>query len=337
MKLPSVSVVFLSYKQARFIEEALRAALAQDISEFELIIADDASPDETWAVIDRILAESIRPGIRVKTIRQPKNLGILGNFNAALAMATGEIFVLMAGDDVSYPSRARKMAESFAADPTLRAVTCASHLVDADGKALPCRPPDLRTQVFEHGPRRKDPFAGTPITGACASYHRSLYDVFGPLPPDAGGEDMDFTFRALLLGRTQYYGEVLLHYRMHGGNICNFSVRELTDEELLAKHLWTANAVSKCDIQWRRDLDLAFKGGHIDERRRSHLAWVVERFVSRHAISALSLSLAPFSLWWPAAWRLIRHGDIKVLKYLLERFVPGQRTAYLKWARGRKG
>ena len=337
MKLPSVSVVFLSYKQARFIEEALRAALAQDISEFELIIADDASPDETWAVIDRILAESIRPGIRVKTIRQPKNLGILGNFNAALAMATGEIFVLMAGDDVSYPSRARKMAESFAADPTLRAVTCASHLVDADGKALPCRPPDLRTQVFEHGPRRKDPFAGTPITGACASYHRSLYDVFGPLPPDAGGEDVDFTFRALLLGRTQYYGEVLLHYRMHGGNICNFEVKEMKDDELLAKHLWAANAFSKFDIQWGRDLDLALKGGHIDARRRARLAWVVERFVSRHALSALSLSLAPLSLWWPAAWRLIRNGDVKVLKFFLKRFVPGQRTAHLKWARGRKG
>ena len=333
----TVSVVFLSYRQERFVEEALRAALGQDMPEFELIIADDASPDGTWAVIERVLAGPIRPGIRVKTLRQPKNLGILGNFNAALAMATGEIFVLMAGDDVSCPARARKMAAAFAADPTLRAVTCASRLVDADGKPLPCRPPDLRTQVFEHGPRRKDPFAGTPITGACASYHRSLYDIFGPLPPDAGGEDIDFAFRALLLGRTQYYGEVLLDYRMHGGNICNFEVKELTDEELLAKHLWAANAFSRCDIQWRRDLDLAFKGGHVDARRRAHLAWVIERFVSRHALSALSLSLAPFSLWWPAAWRLIRNGDVKVLKFFLKRFVPSQRTAYLKWARGRKG
>ena len=107
MTLLTVSVVFLSYKQERFVEEALRAALAQDVPEFELIIADDASPDGTWAVIESVLAEPIRPGIRVKSLRQPKNLGILGNFNAALAMATGEIFVLMAGDDVSYPSRAK--------------------------------------------------------------------------------------------------------------------------------------------------------------------------------------------------------------------------------------
>lgn len=337
MKLPSVSVVFLSYKQERFVEEALRAALAQNLPEFELIIADDASPDGTWAVIDRVLAESLRPGIRVKTLRQPKNLGLLGNFNVALGMATGEIFVLMAGDDVSYPARARKMAEAYAADPTLRTVTCGSRLVDAGGKALPSRPPDLRTQVFEHGPRRKDPFAGTPITGACASYHRSLYDIFGPLPPDAGGEDIDFTFRALLLGRAQYYGEVLLDYRMHGGSICNFEVKELTDEELLAKHLWVANSFARCDVQWLRDLGLALKVGHVDGRRQAHLAWVVERFVSRHALSALSLTRAPLSLWWPAAWRLIRRGDIKVLKFFLMRFVPGQRAAYLKWARGRKG
>ena len=43
-----------------------------------------------------------------------------------------------------------------------------------------------------------------------------------------------------------------------------------------------------------------------------------------------------FFLTWYSD-RLIRHGDIKVLKYLLKRFVPSQRAAYLKWARGRKG
>jgi glycosyltransferase involved in cell wall biosynthesis len=338
MKLPSVSVVFLSYKQERFVEEALRAALAQDLPEFELIIADDASPDGTWAVIDRVLAEPLRPGIRVKTLRQPKNLGILGNFNAALAMASGEVFVLMAGDDVSYPSRVRKMAEAFAADPMLRAVTCANRLVDAAGKALPSRPPDLRTQVFEHGRGRKDPFAGSPVTGACASYHRSLYDVFGPLPPDAGGEDIDSIFRALLLGPVKYYGEVLLDYRMHGGNICNFEMKELSDEELLRKQTRDSDALSRCDTQWLRDLDVAFKGGFIDERRRAQIAWLVERFVSRHALSALSLKQAPFSLWWPAAWRLLRRGDfVKVAKLFHKRVSQARRNAHLKWARGRKG
>ncbi len=337
MKLPTVSIVFLSYKQERFVEEALRAALAQDLPEFELVIADDASPDGTWGVIERILAEPVRPGIRVKTLRQPKNLGILGNFNAALAMATGEVFVLMAGDDVSYPSRARKMAEAFASDATLRAVTTAHRLVDGDGKALPSPPPDLRTQVFEHGRGKKDVFAGTPVTGACASYHRSLYDIFGPLPPDAGGEDVDFIFRALILGRTQYYGEVLLDYRMHGGNICNYEMKELSDDELLAKHIRSSEAVSRFDIQWTRDLALAFKAGHVDARRRAHIAGLVEKLVSRHALSALSLQAAPASLWLPAAWRLIRRGDIKVAKYFIKWISPARRRALLKWIRGRKG
>ncbi len=338
MKLPIVSIVFLSYKQERFVEEALRAALAQDLPEFELVIADDASPDGTWGVIERILAEPVRPGIRVKTLRQPKNLGILGNFNAALAMATGEVFVLMAGDDVSYPSRARRMAEVFAADPSLRAVSCACRVVDAFGSPMLMRPPDLRTQIFEHGLGRKDPYAGAPVTGACAAYHRSLHDFFGPLPPDAGGEDVDSIFRALLLGRVQYLGEVLLDYRQHGGNICNYSSVGITDQELARLEIWAARCNAKFDRQWLRDLDLAAKKGRIGEEKAARVRSLVERHASRHALSALSLEVAPFADWWRTALLLLRRGDsMKVIKLLWLRLFESRRKAHLRWVRRRKG
>ena len=338
MKLPSVSVVFLSYKQERFVEEALRAALAQDLPEFELIIADDASPDGTWAVIDRVLAESLRPGIRVKTLRQPKNLGILGNFNVAMAMTTGEIIVLMAGDDISYPTRARKMAEAFAADPTLRAVSCASRVVDAKGVPMSTRAPDLRTQTFEHGAGRKDPYAGAPVTGACAAYHRSLHETFGPLPPDAGGEDVDSIFRALLLGRVQYYGEILMDYLQHGGNICNFSVDAVTDEELARLEIWASECNARFDRQWFRDLNLAVKLGFVERGRERRIRWLIERHAGRHALTALSLKASPFSEWWPAACRLLRRGDfMKVIKLLLLRVFEFRRKAHWDWVKRRKG
>ena len=56
MKLPAVSVVFVSYKQERYVKEALLGALNQDLPSYELIIADDASPDGTVAVIESVLA-----------------------------------------------------------------------------------------------------------------------------------------------------------------------------------------------------------------------------------------------------------------------------------------
>lgn len=338
MDLPAVSVIFLSYRQERFVEAALLAALAQDLPEFELIVADDASPDGTWAVIERVLAGPVRPGIRVRRLRQPVNLGLLGNFNAALAMATGQVFVLMAGDDLSYPARARRMAEVFASDPTLRAVNCASRDVDAEGAPLAGRSPDLRTRTFEHGVGRQDPFAGAPVIGACAAYHRSLPETFGPLSPDAGGEDIDSLFRALLLGRVQYLGEVLLDYRQHGGNIFNYSTAAIAQAELAKREIRTAEALARCDRPWLRDLARARAAGLVDERRARRVAAIVDKFVGRHQLLALSLQVAPFSAWWPSAGRLLRHGDfMKVCKLLLLRLFESRRQAHWAWLRRRKG
>lgn len=338
MKLPSVSVVFLSYKQERFVEAALLSALRQDFESYELIIADDASPDGTFSIIERVLAENPNPRVRLKVIRQTKNLGIIGNFNSALAAASGEIFVVMAGDDVSYPLRVRRMAEAFASDKKLRAVSCACRVIDGDGVTVASRPPDLVRRVFEHGLGRKDPFAGAPVTGACATYHRSLFDVFGPLSPDAGGEDIDYVFRALLAGRLLYNGETLVDYRIHGANAFNYTKSAISDAEYLQKEVHFALAISKCDRQWLRDLAIALKVGLIEESVSRHVGRVVSRHVDRHSLFALSLGEAPMSEWWLVAKRLLAKGDfVKVAKMLSLRLFASRRSAHLAWTKERRG
>ena len=338
MKALTVSVVFLSYKQERFVEEALRSALAQDLPEFELIIADDASPDGTWAVIERLLARPIRPGIRVKTLRQPKNLGIIGNFNSALAAASGEIFVVMAGDDISYPTRTRRMVDAFRSDPTLKSVSCACRVIDGEGKTVETRRPNLVSRLYRHGRGRKDPFAGAPVTGACAAYHRSLFDIFGPLPPDANGEDVDYIFRALLAGQVMYIGETLVDYRIHGANAFNYAATAISDAEYMSKEIHFAEIISMRDRQWLRDLATALNSGMIDEDRACYLRKVVAQHVDRHRIFALSLGVVPMSEWWPVAKRLLAAGDfVKVTKMLLLRLFDSRRSAHLAWTKERRG
>ena len=56
MSLPSISVIFLSYKQEAYVVAALRAVLEQDLPDYEIIIGDDASPDRTRALIEAELA-----------------------------------------------------------------------------------------------------------------------------------------------------------------------------------------------------------------------------------------------------------------------------------------
>lgn len=308
--LPSVSIIFLSYKQEKYVAGALLGALNQDLPAYELIIGDDASPDATASVIEAVLADNPRPHVAIRFIKHKENLGIVGNFNATLAAATGDIFVIMAGDDVSYPARARVMAEAFAGNPRIRAVNCATRLIDGEGAPLSAGPPSLRSQIFEYGRGRNHIYANAPVTGASATYHRSIRDIFGPLSPHAGAEDADSFFRSLLLGCVLFHGEVLVDYRMHGANASNFDMRKLTDAEILEREAAWSDLVAKNNALWIRDLELARKGGHIDEKRYPLVAGLVRKAIARHELTALSLRNAPCSIWFPSALRLIKSGGV---------------------------
>lgn len=337
MRLPAVSVVFLSYKQEVYVKEALLGALNQDLPAYELIIADDASPDSTVAVIESVLAQNPRPHVDVKFIKHGKNLGIVGNFNSALAAATGEIFVLMAGDDVSYPARARLMAEAFAQNPQVRAISCASRYVSADGVPIPARAPSLTTRTYQHGRWSKNIFAGAPVTGALAAYHRSILDVFGPLPPEAGVEDADSIIRALLLGRVMYYGTILVDYRMHGENQSNFDMRHVTDDDLIQREISWSSVVARNNIRWMRDLEVGLKAGYIHQKRFVLLAALVQRSISRYELTALSLGDATRSAWFPAAWRLIKCGGaVKVASLFFIWISQWRKYAHIKRVKRRK-
>ncbi|NBX33999.1 glycosyltransferase family 2 protein [bacterium] len=92
MKLPSVSVIFLAYKQEAYVREALRSVLAQDLADYEVIIGDDASPDATRRIIEEEVA-AYQGRAKVILLPAAPNLGIIRNFNRCVAAATGDILV----------------------------------------------------------------------------------------------------------------------------------------------------------------------------------------------------------------------------------------------------
>ena len=101
---PRVSVCLLAYNHAALIEDSIRSVLAQDEKNFELIISDDCSRDNTWEVLQRIAASDAR----VKPIRPPHNLGMAGNANFAVSHARAPYIALLHHDDIYDPSLLRK-------------------------------------------------------------------------------------------------------------------------------------------------------------------------------------------------------------------------------------
>lgn len=85
---PRVSIGLPAYNGAQTLAQTIDSLLAQTLTDFELIISDNASTDDTVAIVE----EYIQRDPRVRLIRQPVNLGANGNFSAVVEAARGKYF-----------------------------------------------------------------------------------------------------------------------------------------------------------------------------------------------------------------------------------------------------
>jgi glycosyltransferase involved in cell wall biosynthesis len=111
---PKVSVHILAYNQQHFIRESVGSALAQDYENLEIVVADDASTDETPNVIREYQRK--HPG-KVVPVLGDRNLGITGNSNRGLAACTGDLISFLGGDDVLLPGKISAQVKWFAENP----------------------------------------------------------------------------------------------------------------------------------------------------------------------------------------------------------------------------
>lgn len=101
---PRVSIGLPVYNGANYIRAAVRSILEQDYPDFELIISDNASTDETEAICRELVAEDPR----VRYHRNEKNLGAARNYNIVFELARGEYFKWQAHDDECDPAMIRE-------------------------------------------------------------------------------------------------------------------------------------------------------------------------------------------------------------------------------------
>lgn len=93
---PLVSVAMVTYNSAKYVEAAIRSVLGSSYENFELIIADDCSTDNTWEIIGSFEDK------RIRAIRNKTNLREYKNRNQCIALAKGKYFIFIDGDDLIY-------------------------------------------------------------------------------------------------------------------------------------------------------------------------------------------------------------------------------------------
>ena len=109
MNSPLVSVICLSYNQAKFLQNALDSALDQSYRNFELIIVDDGSSDESEEIIKHY--KRLHPEIEIFLLEE--NIGYCKAFNLGLKASSGKYIIDLAADDILLPERIQLQVEAF--------------------------------------------------------------------------------------------------------------------------------------------------------------------------------------------------------------------------------
>ena len=332
---PAASVLFFAYNHEAFVEEALLSALRQETGAFELVVVDDASTDRTRAIIEEVLARETPSGVTVRRLYKDQNGGLIAAVNEAMTLASGEIYMLMAGDDVSLPCRLTRSLRAFVDQPTVQIVVGEYVKIDEAGQPYASSGGTQAPQFFSYDSSRMTRIYGdsSPF-GAAAAYRRRLFDIFGPMGQGAHGEDNCYWVRALMLGEIYQDPACFVNWRQHAGNLSNFTA-QLADPAWRRRHTEWMEKHASMSRQWLRDISLAQSAGLISWGRAQRLRFAALREDRSWAIEASSLRCDPWNEWVKRAARLLLVGRISTTwkMFKLRLFPWRQERRWRIWAK----
>ena len=199
------------YNCAQYLREAIESILGQTFQDFEFIIINDGSTDNT----PEILREYANKDSRIRVINQP-NSGIVTALNRGLKEAKGEWIFRMDGDDISLPYRFEAQIKMVEKNPSLVLVGGWCEQIDKDGISLKINKYPEKHEYLIKALENGRPFPPHPT----AFYNKeSVLKVGGYRGRFRHAEDTDLWLRLIKYGKIECYKGVLLKLRKHGSNI----------------------------------------------------------------------------------------------------------------------
>jgi len=128
---PPITVALPTCNGARHLREALAGLRDQAGVDFDLIVSDDRSDDDTPALARELLGDRVRVAIN------PERLGLAGNWNRCVALSRTPLVAVFHQDDVMRPGHLAAHLAAFNADPDLGLIASAADVIDAEGREVP--------------------------------------------------------------------------------------------------------------------------------------------------------------------------------------------------------
>ena len=215
---PKITVIMPVYNCELYIQEAVESILNQSFTDFEFLIIDDASTDQTVSILKKYCDS------RIKLIEKPLNTGYANSLNYGLKIANGEYIARMDGDDISYPQRFAKQVSFLDDNPEF--VLCGTFykiIGDDTNFNIPENHNEIKLALLK----------ANCIAHPTVLIRKKTLDDFSIIydVSNETAEDYDMWVRLLQIGKLYNIQEVLLKYRIHATSV---SRKRAEDQEKIA-------------------------------------------------------------------------------------------------------
>jgi glycosyltransferase involved in cell wall biosynthesis len=255
MPLPAVSVVLPVYNCPRYVGEAIESILGQSYSDFELIMIDDGSTDETPSVLRRY------SDLRIRLFRQ-QNQGLAATLNRGIELAKGRYVARQDQDDISYPERLARQVAYLDRHPS-----CALVGTWADIWRENASTGRQHRHASDNATLQYELLLNNPFVHSSVMIRKAALDAVGSYSTDAKRqppEDFELWSRLARSHEIANIPEVLHVYREVGGSMSRDGVAPFLDRvvTLSAENIASAAGVDSSDPQATNIAALAHGAKH---------------------------------------------------------------------------
>lgn len=239
---PKVTVVVCAYKSGTGILPTLNSIVAQTFSDFELLVIDDASADETPQIIQSINDQ------RLRLVVNEENLGVVGSRNKSLDLARGEYIAHCDHDDQWAPSKLEKQVAYLDSHPDCGLVSTSIAKFQFDKQYSEGWSVSRSSNYIRWSLLLDSTFAHSAVMYRKATVREHGLRYY---PQYTFADDWDFFLQISKVAEIASIPEPLTFYRLHDQNWSIRAADRMSDngKKIFAKEInfWLANSVSKED------------------------------------------------------------------------------------------
>ena len=234
MNKPLISIIIPTFNRASMLDNSIESVRQQTFSDWELIIVDDASTDETENVIRKHMAEDIR----IRYIKHNSNIGANATRNRGIQESSGDYIAFLDDDDRWNPDKLSLQYDYFKEHPDVGVVYCGYRYIDQNSKSIfkiewPRYMGDVSVILLRNN------FIGSSVP----LFKRECFELAGQFDEKLTScQDWDMWIRIAQIFHFSYINKILVDIVVHGHQISvNLKSKIESRQRLLEKHEYLLN------------------------------------------------------------------------------------------------